>query len=124
MPTTASYLHNADITPSFNVFHDTVIMNVGKNIADHPQLWWLIQWKTLSRIFDSKTGLYSDGTEKLWQIGEKLAVNVADLDIGLTVNDSFFLKWVEVSPHPVCELAQDDAGLQLYDDDGVTPLID
>lgn len=124
MPTTASYLHNADITPSFKVFHDTVMMNVGKQMADYPQLWWLIQWKTLSRIFDSKTGLYYDGTEKLWQIGEKLAVNVADLEIGLTVNDSFFLKWVEVSPHPVCELTQDDAGLQLYDDDGVTPLID
>ena len=60
----------------------------------------------------------------MWQIVEKLAVHVADLEIGLTVNDSFFLKWVEVSPHPVCELTQDDAGLQLYDDDSVTPLID
>ena len=124
MPTDASYMHNADITPSIKVFFDSVIMNVDKYIAEHPQLYWLIQWKTIARIVNETTGVWSDGAEKSWQIGEKLAVNISDLGIGVSVNDCFFSKWVEVSPHKVCQLLANDDNTILLDDDGKTMLMD
>ncbi|MGN1229915.1 MAG: hypothetical protein ACI4T5_09745 [Prevotella sp.] len=124
MPTDASYSHNADITPSIKVFFDSVIMNVGKYIAEHPQLYWLIQWKTIARIVNATTGVWSDGAEKSWQIGERLAVDVAELGIGVSVNDCFFSKWVEVSPHSVCQLLANDDNTILLDDDGSTMLMD
>ena len=124
MPTNASYVHNADITPSFKVYYDSIIMNVGNAVVEHPQLYWLIQWKTLARVYDSISGLWSDGAEKQWQIGERMAVDIANLGIGMTVNDGFFSKWVEVSPHEACQLLTDDDGSVLLDDDGATMLID
>ena len=114
MPFEGKAVRASDIAASQDVYENHILLRLPDRVIDYPELYYSILWYTQAKIYDS--GSYVPAAAKAWQRGHNLLVNVADLGIGLTKNDSYFDLWFEVDPHTTCEV--------LLEDDGVTPYYD
>ena len=103
MPSSAYPLRSADITPSQDVYFNKAYMSFLDSAVDYPDVW----------TYD---------TAKDWQYGENIRVAIGDIGVGNTSNDSFFDLYFEASPHNVCDLASDENGEVLTDENN-EPLI-
>ena len=121
MPVFGKPLHGADIAAAQTEYRNKVLLNLADRMIEYPELYYLIEWFTQAKYNDSGTWRYS--AAKTWQLGENLQAAVADLGIGLTVNDSFFDLWFDVNPHEPRELCLDHDGTELLDENN-EPLID
>ena len=111
MPTFGKPLRNADISPSQKAYVNSVILNLEDRLVEYPECYYLIEWFTQAKYNDNGTWRYA--AEKTWQRGEHLLAAIEGLDIGLTVNDSFFDLWFNVDAHPAKELLTDENGVVL-----------
>lgn len=116
MPTGGKPLRGADITPAMKVYQNQVLLNTGDNVVDYPELYYLIQWYTQAKYNDN--GVWKYAAEKIWQRGENILAAIADLDIGTTVNDSFFDQWFDCNAHAARELCLDESNAVLTDENG------
>lgn len=125
MPANGKPLRGADIAPSQDVYTNRVLLNLEDRTVDYPELYYMIKWLTQAKIASTVNGVttYSYGTEKQWQRGDNMLAPIKDLEIGLTVNDSFFDLWFNVDAHPARQLLTDAAGEVLTFADG-TMMID
>ena len=116
MPTDGQGLRGADIAASQKTYANTAIINVRDRIVEYPELCYLIRWFTQAQYNDN--GVWKYAKEKEWQHGTDMLVEVADLGIGTTMNDSFFDYWFTVDAHPTATLCTDEAGSVLTDESG------
>lgn len=117
MPASGKPLRGADLTPSMKVYQNQVLVNLEDNVVDYPELYYLIQWYTQAKYNDN--GVWKYAAEKIWQRGEYIVAAIADLDIGNTVNDSFFDQWFDVDAHPARQLCKDENNVVLTDENNV-----
>ena len=106
MPTFGKPLRGADIAPSQEVYMNTVLVNLKDRVIEYPECFYLIQWFTQAKYNDNGTWKYA--AEKTWQRGEHILAAIKDLDIGITVNDSFFDLWFNLEAHGASELLTDE----------------
>ena len=116
MPTDGQGLRGADIAASQKTYANTAIINVRDRLVEYPELYYLIRWFTQAQYNDN--GVWKYAKEKEWQHGTDMLVEVADLGIGTTKNDSFFDYWFTVDAHPTATLCTDEAGNVLTDEAG------
>ena len=116
MPTDGQGLRGADIAASQKTYANTAIINVRDRLVEYPELYYLIRWFTQAQYNDN--GVWKYAKEKEWQHGTDMLVEVADLGIGTTKNDSFFDYWFTVDAHPTATLCTDEAGNVLTDESG------
>lgn len=116
MPTDGQGLRGADIAASQKTYANTAIINVRDRLVEYPELYYLIRWFTQAQYNDG--GVWKYAAEKEWQHGTDMLVEVADLGIGTTKNDSFFDYWFTVDAHPTATLCADEAGSVLTDEGG------
>lgn len=116
MPTDGQGLRGADIAASQKTYANTAIINVRDRLVEYPELYYLIRWFTQAQYNDN--GVWKYAAEKEWQHGTDMLVEVADLGIGNTKNDSFFDYWFTVDAHPTATLCTDEAGNVLTDEGG------
>lgn len=116
MPTTGKPLRASDIVPSMDVYENSIVLSLENRMVEYPELFYLIQWFTQAKYNDNGTWKYAK--ELTWQRGERIIAAIADLGIGVTVNDSYFDLWFDVEPHGVCELITDENGEVLTDENG------
>lgn len=116
MPTDGQGLRGADIAASQKTYANTAIINVRDRLVEYPELYYLIRWFTQAQYNDN--GVWKYAKEKEWQHGTDMLVEVADLGIGTTKNDSFFDYWFTVDAHPTATLCADEAGNVLTDEGG------
>ena len=116
MPTDGQGLRGADIAASQKTYANTAIINVRDRLVEYPELYYLIRWFTQAQYNDN--GVWKYAKEKEWQHGTDMLVEVADLGIGTTKNDSFFDYWFTVDAHPTATLCTDEAGNVLTDEEG------
>lgn len=116
MPTDGQGLRGADIAASQKTYANTAIINVRDRLVEYPELYYLIRWFTQAQYNDN--GVWKYAAEKEWQHGTNMLVEVADLGIGTTKNDSFFDYWFTVDAHPTATLCTDEAGNVLTDEGG------
>lgn len=116
MPTDGQGLRGADIAASQHTYANTAIINVRDRLVEYPELYYLIRWFTQAQYNDN--GVWKYAAEKEWQHGTDMLVEVADLGIGTTKNDSFFDYWFTVDAHPTATLCADEAGSVLTDEGG------
>lgn len=116
MPTDGQGLRGADIAASQETYANTAIINVRDRLVEYPELYYLIRWFTQAQYNDN--GVWKYAAEKEWQHGTDMLVEVADLGIGTTKNDSFFDYWFTVDAHPTATLCTDEAGNVLTDESG------
>lgn len=116
MPTDGQGLRGADIAASQKTYANTAIINVRDRLVEYPELYYLIRWFTQAQYNDN--GVWKYAAEKEWQHGTDMLVEVADLGIGKTKNDSFFDYWFTVDAHPTATLCTDEAGNVLTDEAG------
>lgn len=116
MPTEGQGLRGADIAASQKTYANTAIINVRDRLVEYPELYYLIRWFTQAQYNDN--GVWKYAAEKEWQHGTDMLVEVADLGIGTTKNDSFFDYWFTVDAHPTATLCTDEAGNVLTDEGG------
>lgn len=116
MPTDGQGLRGADIAASQKTYANTAIINVRDRLVEYPELYYLIRWFTQAQYNDN--GVWKYAAEKEWQHGTDMLVEVADLGIGTTKNDSFFDYWFTVDAHPTATLCTDEAGNVLTDESG------
>lgn len=116
MPTDGQGLRGADIAASQKTYANTAIINVRDRLVEYPELYYLIRWFTQAQYNDN--GVWKYAAEKEWQHGTDMLVEVADLGIGTTKNDSFFDHWFTVDAHPTATLCTDEAGNVLTDESG------
>ena len=116
MPTDGQGLRGADIAASQKTYANTAIINVRDRLVEYPELYYLIRWFTQAQYNDN--GVWKYAAEKEWQHGTDMLVEVADLGIGKTKNDSFFDYWFTVDAHPTATLCTDEAGNVLTDESG------
>lgn len=116
MPTDGQGLRGADIAASQKTYANTAIINVRDRLVEYPELYYLIRWFTQAQYNDN--GVWKYAAEKEWQHGTDMLVEVADLGIGTTKNDSFFDYWFTVDAHPTATLCTDEAGSVLTDESG------
>lgn len=116
MPTDGQGLRGADIAASQKTYANTAIINVRDRLVEYPELYYLIRWFTQAQYNDN--GVWKYAAEKEWQHGTDMLVEVADLGIGNTKNDSFFDYWFTVDAHPTATLCTDEAGNVLTDESG------
>lgn len=116
MPTDGQGLRGADIAASQKTYANTAIINVRDRLVEYPELYYLIRWLTQAQYNDN--GVWKYAKEKEWQHGTDMLVEVADLGIGTTKNDSFFDYWFTVDAHPTATLCTDEAGSVLTDEGG------
>lgn len=116
MPTDGQGLRGADIAASQKTYANTAIINVRDRLVEYPELYYLIRWFTQAQYNDN--GVWKYAKEKEWQHGTDMLVEVADLGIGTTKNDSFFDYWFTVDAHPTATLCTDEAGNVLTDEGG------
>lgn len=114
MPANGKPLRGADITPAQQMYQNKVLVNLEESAVDYPELYYLIQWWTQAKYNDNGTWKYA--AAKKWQQGENIAAAVSRLDIGLTVNDSFFDQWFDVDAHAARELCLDETSDVLLDE--------
>lgn len=114
MPTMGKPLRSADIVPSMDVYENSIVLNLENRMVEYPELFYLIQWFTQAKYNDNGTWKYAK--ELTWQRGERISAAIADLGIGVTVNDSYFDLWFDVEPHGACELITDEEGEVLTDE--------
>ena len=120
MPSFGKPLRNADISPSQQVYENNVLLNLADRMIEYPECFYLIQWMTQAKYNDNGTWKYA--AEKSWQRGEHLLAAIEGLDIGLTVNDSFFDLWFNVDAHGKDELLTDENDV-VFTDENDEPLI-
>lgn len=120
MPSSAYPLRSADITPSQDVYFNKAYMSFLDSAVDYPELYYLIHWHTQAKHYVDNVWTYD--TAKDWQYGENIRVAISDIGVGNTSNDSFFDLYFEASPHNVCDLASDENGEVLTDENN-EPLI-
>jgi hypothetical protein len=120
MPSFGKPLRNADISPSQQVYENFVLLNLADRMIEYPECFYLIQWMTQAKYNDNGTWKYA--AEKSWQRGEHLLAAIEGLDIGLTVNDSFFDLWFNVDAHGKDELLTDENDV-VFTDENDEPLI-
>ena len=108
MPNFGKPLRNADISPSQKAYVNSVILNLEDRLVEYPECYYLIEWFTQAKYNDNGTWKYA--AEKTWQRGENLLAAIEGLDIGLTVNDSFFDLWFNVDAHPARQLLTNENG--------------
>ena len=111
MPSSGKPLRGADLTPSMKVYQNSVLVNLEDNAIDYPELYYLIKWYTQAKYNDN--GVWKYAAEKVWQRGVNILAAIADLDIGVTVNDSFFDQWFDCDPHPARQLLTNENGVVL-----------
>ena len=116
MPSDGQGLRGADIAASQHTYANTAIINVRDRLVEYPELYYLIRWFTQAQYNDN--GVWKYAKEKEWQHGTDMLVEVADLGIGTTKNDSFFDYWFTVDAHPTATLCTDEAGNVLTDEEG------
>ena len=116
MPTDGQGLRGADIAASQKTYANTAIINVRDRLVEYPELYYLIRWFTQAQYNDN--GVWKYAKEKEWQHGTDMLVEVADLGIGTTKNDSFFDYWFTVDAHPTATLCADENGSVLTDESG------
>ena len=116
MPTDGQGLRGADIAASQKTYANTAIINVRDRLVEYPELYYLIRWFTQAQYNDN--GVWKYAKEKEWQHGTDMLVEVADLGIGTTKNDSFFDYWFTVDAHSTATLCTDEAGNVLTDEEG------
>lgn len=116
MPTMGKPLRSADIVPSMDVYENSIVLNLENRMVEYPELFYLIQWFTQAKYNDNGTWKYAK--ELTWQRGERISAAIADLGIGVTVNDSYFDLWFDVEPHGARELIADENGEVLTDENG------
>ena len=116
MPTDGQGLRGADIAASQKTYANTAIINVRDRLVEYPELYYLIRWFTQAQYNDN--GVWKYAAEKEWQHGTDMLVEVADLGIGVTKNDSFFDYWFTVDAHPTATLCTDENGSVLTDESG------
>lgn len=116
MPTDGQGLRGADIAASQHTYANTAIINVRDRLVEYPELYYLIRWFTQAQYNDN--GVWKYAKEKEWQHGTDMLVEVADLGIGTTKNDSFFDYWFTVDAHPTATLCTDEQGNVLTDEEG------
>lgn len=116
MPTDGQGLRGADIAASQETYANTAIINVRDRLVEYPELYYLIRWFTQAQYNDN--GVWKYAAEKEWQHGTDMLVEVADLGIGTTKNDSFFDYWFTVDAHPTATLCTDENGSVLTDEGG------
>lgn len=116
MPTDGQGLRGADIVASQHTYANTAIINIRDRLVEYPELYYLIRWFTQAQYNDN--GVWKYAKEKEWQHGTDMLVEVADLGIGTTKNDSFFDYWFTVDAHPTATLCTDEAGSVLTDEGG------
>ena len=116
MPTDGQGLRGADIAASLKTYANTAIINVRDRLVEYPELYYLIRWFTQAQYNDN--GVWKYAKEKEWQHGVNMLVEVADLGIGTTKNDSFYDYWFTVDAHPAATLCTDEAGNVLTDEEG------
>ena len=116
MPTDGQGLRGADIAASQKTYANTAIINVRDRLVEYPELYYLIRWFTQAQYNDN--GVWKYAAEKEWQHGTDMLVEVADLGIGTTKNDSFFDYWFTVDAHPTATLCTDEKGSVLTDEGG------
>lgn len=116
MPTDGQGLRGADIASSQKTYANTAIINVRDRLVEYPELYYLIRWFTQAQYNDN--GVWKYAKENEWQHGTDMLVEVADLGIGTTKNDSFFDYWFTVDAHPTATLCADEAGNVLTDESG------
>ena len=113
MPTDGKPLFGADIPANRDVYQNELILDI-KNA----ELYYLIQWFTQAQYYDTVNKVWKYGEKKAWQLGEKMMVNIADLGIGVTKNDSYFDVFFEAEPHTPCSVLCDENGNYLSDENG------
>ena len=116
MPTDGQGLRGADIAASQKTYANTAIINVRDRLVEYPELYYLIRWFTQAQYNDN--GVWKYAAEKEWQHGTDMLVEVADLGIGTTKNDSFFDHWFTLDAHATATLCTDEAGNVLTDEGG------
>lgn len=116
MPTDGQGLRGADIAASQKTYANTAIINVRDRLVEYPELYYLIRWFTQAQYNDN--GVWKYAKEKEWQHGTDMLVEVADLGIGTTKNNSFFDYWFTVDANPTATLCTDEAGSVLTDESG------
>ena len=121
MPNFGKPLRGADVTPAQDVYANSVLVQLEDRIIDYPECYYLLEWFTQAKYNDNGTWRYA--SQKTWQRGENLLAAIADLDIGVTINDSFFDLWFNVNPHATCQLVTDEDDTVLTDEND-EPLID
>lgn len=121
MPMDGKPVSGADIAASQDLYVNKALLNLADRAVDYPELYYMVRWHTQAKYDDNGIWKYAD--EKAWQRGTVMSAAVADLGIGVTVNDSFFDVWFDVDAHAPCELILDEDGNVLTDEDG-TFLID
>lgn len=120
MPFFGKPIFGSDIPAWYKWYHNRALVNLDDRAVEYPELYYLIQWFTQAQVASVVNGatVYSAAAAKTWQIGEKMAAEVADLGIGVTVNDSFFDIWFTVDRHPSIELMKDESNVVLTDESG------
>lgn len=117
MPSFGKPLRASDISPSQDMYFNSVLLNLQDRIVEYPECYYLIEWFTQAKYNNNGTWQYA--ASKTWQRGENLAALVADLGIGVTVNDSFFDLWFELDAHGSCSLLTDETDDVLTDENDV-----
>lgn len=114
MPSFAQPFGASDIAASQTEYFNSVIINLADRAVDYPELYYLIEWFTQAQYNDAGTWRYA--AAKTWQLGENMEAAISDLGIGVTVNDSFFDIWFNISAHPACTLLADESNAVLTDE--------
>lgn len=97
LPTYGKPLRGADIRPQQQVYENSCVLNADTGKLDYPECFYLITWHTQATVIDNDVSKFGD--EKSWQQGEKMLVNVDELGIGHTYNNSCFDVYFDVEPH-------------------------
>lgn len=113
MPTDGKPLFGSDIPANAEVYQNELLLDI-KNA----ELYYLIQWFTQAQYYDTVNKVWKYDDKKAWQLGKKMMVNIADLGIGVTKNDSYFDAFFEVEPHTPCSVLCDESGNYLSDENG------
>lgn len=116
MPTACKPLRGADISPSQDIYANSVLINLSDDIVEYPELYYLIKWYTIAKYNDNGIWKYAD--KKEWQHGENMLAPISGLGIGLTKNDSFFDLIFDVYAHETQGLIADESGNVLTDENG------
>lgn len=116
MPTFGKPLRGADISPSQKVYVNSVLVNLENRLIEYPECYYLIEWFTQAKYNDA--GAWKYASEKTWQRGENMLAAIEGLDIGVTVNDSFFDIWFNIDPFATREIVTNENGEPYTDENG------
>lgn len=106
----------ADVGKNQKMYYNEVLMCADKENIPYPELLYVIQWFTRAKAYNGNTYVWGDEIKR--NIGSRLAIEVENIGMKDTEEQSCFEVGIDADETDPLSLASDDEGNVLMDENG------